>query len=493
MSVRSVAIDRPASSKAEIQFLANDLNRIEGAQVSTAGLPLGIAPKALAVGEFLTIVITALLAKAAYLDYYLNSGSPTFTYALIALCMAGFTFVVYTQMGLYEVDIFSRPEINMGKLVAGLVISLLMVLGLLFALKEVGDLSRGWVFSWLGLIAVSIIMTRLVFGRWVRRWKESGLLLSRTAVIGTNDFALSIARRIRTMEGLSSAVDLYNCHDNDGDPRFVGGLRDLESLMNIRPYDRIVIAMPGGEIERIRAAVRSLGTYSTELLLCTDLGELPVVTNGARVLAGSRADVVHLVPLSEKSALLKRSFDLVIASASLLILSPLFALVALAIKLNSPGPVFFRQRRLGQNSTVFTIYKFRSMTVEQDGPIVPQATRNDQRVTGLGRILRATSIDELPQLINVILGQMSLVGPRPHAIAHDKQFDQQFDLFSRRRRVKPGITGWAQINGCRGETRTPEDIRERMEHDLNYIDNWSIWFDLEIIFRTLFVVLRGAY
>ena len=144
MSVRSVAIDRPASSKAEIQFLANDLNRIEGAQVSTAGLPLGIAPKALAVGEFLTIVITALLAKAAYLDYYLNSGSPTFTYALIALCMAGFTFVVYTQMGLYEVDIFSRPEINMGKLVAGLVISLLMVLGLLFALKEVGDLSRGW-------------------------------------------------------------------------------------------------------------------------------------------------------------------------------------------------------------------------------------------------------------------------------------------------------------------------------------------------------------
>lgn len=493
MSVRTLAFDRSTSSQAETQNATSDLDTLVSAPVSNVGLPIGAAPKVLAVAEALAIMSSALLAKLIYLDFYLNSSPPMNAYALIALCMSGITYMVYSQMGLYELDTFSRPEINMGKLVAGLVISLLMVLGLLFALKEVGDLSRGWVFSWTGLMVVSIIITRLAVNRWVRRWKETGLLLLRTAVIGTNDFALSMARRIRGVEGLSSVVDLYNCQTVPSDPRFVGGLKDLEAVMSTRPYDRIVIAMPGGELERIRAVVRSLGAYATELLLCTDLNQLPVVTNGARQLAGSRADVVHLVPLSEKAAVLKRSLDLVIAAASLLVLSPLFALVALAIKLDSPGPVFFRQRRLGQNSTIFTIYKFRSMTVEEDGPVIPQATRNDPRVTRLGRILRVTSVDELPQLINVFLGQMSIVGPRPHAVAHDQEFDQKFDLFSRRRRVKPGITGWAQVNGFRGETRTPDDIRARMQHDLYYIDNWSIWFDLEIMIRTLFVLLRGAY
>jgi putative colanic acid biosynthesis UDP-glucose lipid carrier transferase len=232
--------------------------------------------------------------------------------------------------------------------------------------------------------------------------------------------------------------------------------------------------------------------FTTELLLCTDLTKMPVSTSGAVQLAGIRADVVHLVPQSEHS-LLKRTLDLIAAATSLLLLSPLFLLVAIAIKLDTPGPVFFRQRRLGQNSSVFWIYKFRSMTVAEDGPVILQATKNDERVTRVGRIIRATSIDELPQLINVLIGQMSLVGPRPHALAHDHEFDQSFDLFSRRRRVKPGMTGWAQVNGFRGETKTLEDVRGRMELDLYYIDHWSIWLDIEIMVRTLFVITRGAY
>ena len=166
-------------------------------------------------------------------------------------------------------------------------------------------------------------------------------------------------------------------------------------------------------------------------------------------------------------------------------------MVALAIKLESKGPVLFRQRRLGQNQKVFQVYKFRTMSVMEDGGVVKQAERNDSRVTRVGRLLRRTSMDELPQLINVLKGEMSIVGPRPHAVVHDEEFMRQLGHYSRRHRVKPGITGWAQVNGLRGETRTSEQLTRRMEHDLYYIANWSIWFDLEIMLRTFVILLPG--
>ena len=190
---------------------------------------------------------------------------------------------------------------------------------------------------------------------------------------------------------------------------------------------------------------------------------------------------------------MKGLLDYAVAGVALFLLAPLLAVVAIAIKLDSSGPVFFRQRRLGQNNQVFRIFKFRTMTVAEDGERVIQAQRNDPRVTRVGKFLRRTSLDELPQLINVLTGTMSLVGPRPHAVAHDEEFEQKLDLFSRRRRVRPGLTGWAQVHGYRGETRTTADIRHRMQHDLYYIDNWSLWLDMEIMVRTAFVLFRGAY
>jgi putative colanic acid biosynthesis UDP-glucose lipid carrier transferase len=166
-------------------------------------------------------------------------------------------------------------------------------------------------------------------------------------------------------------------------------------------------------------------------------------------------------------------------------------MVALAIKLESKGPVFFRQRRVGKNLKVFRVYKFRTMSVMEDGGVVKQAERNDSRITRVGRLLRRTSMDELPQLINVLKGEMSIVGPRPHAVVHDDEFMRRLGHYSRRHRVKPGITGWAQVNGLRGETRTNEQLTRRMEHDLYYVANWSIWFDLEIMLRTFVILLRG--
>ncbi|CAA2139727.1 UDP-glucose:undecaprenyl-phosphate glucose-1-phosphate transferase [Hyphomicrobium sp. ghe19] len=190
-------------------------------------------------------------------------------------------------------------------------------------------------------------------------------------------------------------------------------------------------------------------------------------------------------PLGPLEAATKRWFDMVAAGVALTLLSPLFAVIAVLIKLDSRGPVFFKQRRRGYNTAEFQIWKFRTMTSLDDGDVIVQATENDGRVTALGNILRRTSLDELPQLINVLKGEMSLVGPRPHAVAHDRYFERHIERYPRRLNVKPGITGWAQVNGFRGETRTEEAMRQRVDHDLYYIDNCSVGFDLYILLLTL--------
>jgi exopolysaccharide biosynthesis polyprenyl glycosylphosphotransferase len=183
--------------------------------------------------------------------------------------------------------------------------------------------------------------------------------------------------------------------------------------------------------------------------------------------------------------------DVFLSVVALLILSPLLMLVSVAIKLDSPGPIVFRQKRKGFNGRDFKIYKFRSMTVLEDGQTISQATRGDRRVTRVGRILRATSIDELPQLFNVLNGEMSLVGPRPHAIAHDNEYNESIANYAFRHHVKPGITGWAQIHGFRGGTADVDLMKKRVELDIWYINNWSLWLDLWIILLTCFEVARG--
>ena len=196
-------------------------------------------------------------------------------------------------------------------------------------------------------------------------------------------------------------------------------------------------------------------------------------------------------PLTRSEIIQKRAFDLVFAAAGLLLATPFLVLVAALIKLDSPGPIFFLQRRYGFNQQPFRIIKFRTMRTLEDGAVVRQATVDDPRLTKVGRWLRRFNVDEIPQLFNVLTGDMSLVGPRPHALSHDREYEQRISRYARRHNVKPGITGWAQINGYRGETDTEEKMRKRVEYDLFYIDNWSLWLDLKIMVRT--VLSRTAY
>jgi exopolysaccharide biosynthesis polyprenyl glycosylphosphotransferase len=203
---------------------------------------------------------------------------------------------------------------------------------------------------------------------------------------------------------------------------------------------------------------------------------------------------IQRAPLGRTEMLAKRLCDVALATTILVLLSPLMLLVSLIIKLESTGPIIFRQRRVGFNGREFTIYKFRTMSVLEDGRQISQTRRNDPRVTEVGGVLRQSSIDELPQLFNVIKGEMSLVGPRPHAVAHDDRYQALISSYAFRRQVKPGMTGWAQINGRRGETRQIQDMERRIELDLWYIDNWSLSLDFKIMWASCFEVLRlSAY
>jgi exopolysaccharide biosynthesis polyprenyl glycosylphosphotransferase len=196
-------------------------------------------------------------------------------------------------------------------------------------------------------------------------------------------------------------------------------------------------------------------------------------------------------PLNSFELAIKRASDIVFTATALIVLLPLLALVVIAIKLDSPGRVIFRQARVGLNGKLFHILKFRTMTVEENGDTVKQASRFDKRVTRVGSWLRRTSIDELPQLINVLKGEMSIVGPRPHAVVHDNYFNQAVAKYALRQRVKPGITGLAQVNGCRGATSTVDSIERRVDLDLWYIDNWNFHLDFAIMIRTVIEVVRG--
>lgn len=458
-----------------------------------SGLSLGQAKAALVVSDAAGVFVSGLLTKFLYLDVIAATGQPLTPFFLVSLTLTGLLLLFFEQMGLYTDDVIGSPVVGFGKLWGGLALSFLVTLGLLYTFKIAEDFSRAWVLLWFNSAAFLLAFTRARCHRWIGRMIANGRLRRRVALIGTDDFVLDMSELLASSCPLSEVRGKYLVGQSADAAIFSGGVVDLQRALGRGRYDQIIVCIPANERKALMETTQQLGFYSGELLLCTDLAAYPVATSSVRSVGHIRMDVVNIVPPSERSQFIKLLLDRTLAALGVVLLAPLFALVALAIKLDSPGPVFFVQRRYGRDNAIFGIYKFRSMIVQEDGPEVRQAKRDDDRVTRVGRILRRTSIDELPQLFNVLLGHMSIVGPRPHAIAHDDAFEKDLDLFARRKRVRPGITGWAQIHGYRGETPTTDAVRARMEHDLFYIDNWSIWLDLEIIARTMFVVGRGAY
>jgi undecaprenyl-phosphate galactose phosphotransferase/putative colanic acid biosynthesis UDP-glucose lipid carrier transferase len=254
----------------------------------------------------------------------------------------------------------------------------------------------------------------------------------------------------------------------------------------------VLLALRWNDRERYKAVCEHLRVLPLPVLLLPDQSIRTIAGQRLVEIGSDIAVEVQRAPLGAFERALKRILDIVVGGAALVLLAPLLMAASIAIKATSRGPVIFRQRRMGFNGREFTIYKFRTMTVAEDDSTIRQACRNDSRVTRLGSVLRRTSIDELPQIMNVLRGEMSLVGPRPHALAHDDEYSGQIADYALRHHVKPGITGWAQIHGLRGATSQLQLMERRVEFDLWYVNNWSIWLDLRILLKTCSEVLRGV-
>jgi len=360
-----------------------------------------------------------------------------------------------------------------------------------FLARVIEESSRGTfiVFYVVGLCALYAGRAGLV--RFVKHHSgDGGILAARIFVIG---YKADIDTFIRQSQPARQGLNVVAAPVLTQGGAIEAELAQATEAARLLMPDDIFIVVPWQKAEvldkcitafmRVPAALH-LYVYPNSAL--TRFAGAPVGSNGA--ISSFR---LNGYAMGSIGALMKRTCDIVLSLAALIVLAPLFAAVALAIKLESRGPVLFCQTRSGFNKMPFRIVKFRSMTAVEDGASVRQVTANDARITRVGRFLRRFNIDELPQLINVLKGDMSLVGPRPHALVHDKEFETGIALYARRHNVKPGITGWAQVNGFRGETNTPDKITQRVQYDLYYIDNWSFVFDIWILFLTLFS--RRAY
>ena len=338
-------------------------------------------------------------------------------------------------------------------------------------------------------------------GRNYLRRKAAQPESRRTAVvIGGGPLGARLAAVLRAEGG--QGRHFVGCFDDrHGDrldpgavPR-LGSLADVGDFLARQPVNEVYIALPLSSQPRITRLLASLQNSTASVYLAPDVFGISIIQGRLQDLGGVPVVGVLESPFTGAHELVKRTSDIVLASLILVLISPLLLAVAVGVKLSSPGPVIFRQRRNGLNGEEITVYKFRSMTATDNGAVVKQAQRNDPRITPLGAFLRRTSLDELPQFINVLQGRMSIVGPRPHAVAHNQQYRGLIQSYMVRHKVRPGITGWAQVNGLRGETETVDKMQARVEYDLEYLRNWSLAFDLRIIARTLKLVLfdRGAY
>jgi putative colanic acid biosynthesis UDP-glucose lipid carrier transferase len=275
----------------------------------------------------------------------------------------------------------------------------------------------------------------------------------------------------------------------------LGGLSDLPSYVQTHRTDVIFIALPMRQVQRVVDLLDELRDTTASIYFVPDIFVMDLIQSRTAEISGVPVVAMCETPFQGSRGVVKRMMDIGFSLAGLVLLSPFLLVIALLIKLGSPGPVIFRQRRYGLDGQIIDVYKFRTMTVTEDGARIQQATRDDPRITPVGRFLRRYSIDELPQLFNVLGGSMSLVGPRPHAVAHNEEYRRLIKGYMIRHKVLPGMTGLAQVNGCRGETARLEDMRARIEYDLDYLRQWRPTLDIKILFRTALVVLgdRKAY
>ncbi|MCB9599804.1 MAG: undecaprenyl-phosphate glucose phosphotransferase [Sandaracinus sp.] len=379
--------------------------------------------------------------------------------------------------------------------------AVLLLIG--FLTKRSTDYSRFITLTWIGATPLVVAVFRASLRAVLRSARSRGRNTRSVAIAGLTELGERVARVVDENRWMGMrVVGFYDdrfeerCHPIPAElGKREGNLDDLVEKARTGEVDIVYIALPLRAETRVTDLVRRLADSTASVYMAADFDAFDLLSARWGQLGNVPVVSIHETPFYGVSGWLKRLEDIVVGSMILALIAVPMLFVAIGVKLTSKGPVFFRQRRYGLNGEVIHVLKFRSMTVMDDGAEVKQATKNDQRITKFGGFLRRTSLDELPQFFHVITGTMSIVGPRPHAVSHNEQYRKQIEGYMLRHKVKPGITGWAQVNGWRGETDTLEKMEQRIAHDLAYIRNWSLMWDLQIIFLTVFgrKVRKNAY
>ena len=420
----------------------------------------------------------------------------TFTgYYLVLMIITFFvSSYVYEQTSIYR----SWRNGNLIEYIRDTLVGWCIIIAILLVLNVAADFSHHYservILTWFVVTPIALLMSHITVRLIADELRKDGG--SRSAVIvGANETSLKLVKRIAEFPYL--LIDVHGFFDERKDNRIpeglgtrLGGIKDVASYARKNNVEMIFISLPMSAQPRIREIIDDLHDATASVYFLPDVYIFDLMQARFNNVGGIPVVAVCESPFSGVDSIVKNTSDFVLALIFLALLSPLILIIALAVVLTSPGPAFFRQRRYGLNGEEIVVYKFRSMTVSEDGPNVVQAQKNDSRVTKVGAFLRRTSLDELPQFINVLQGRMSIVGPRPHAVAHNELYRKLIKGYMLRHKVRPGITGWAQVNGMRGETEVLEKMQGRIDHDLYYLKNWSIWLDLWIIVRTVWVVLN---
>lgn len=356
------------------------------------------------------------------------------------------------------------------------------------------------VLLWWAAVTPVVQMLAVSAGRQVQIWRASDQSARRTAVIvGAGSLGHKLARALRESQGVICVGYFDDRHPDrlhpEASTQTLGRLNQVSDYVRAHGVREVYITLPLGSQPRIVALLEQVQDTTASLFFVPDVFGISIIQGRLQDVSGVPVVGICETPFTGTNKLVKRVSDIILAALILALISPFLLLIAIGVKLSSPGPVLFKQRRNGLDGEEIIVYKFRSMRTLDDGKVVKQATKGDPRITRFGAILRRTSLDELPQFINVLQGRMSIVGPRPHAVAHNEEYRKLIKAYMVRHKVKPGITGWAQVNGLRGETDTVDKMKARVEYDLEYLRNWSLALDLQIIVRTIRLVMfdRHAY
>jgi Undecaprenyl-phosphate glucose phosphotransferase len=401
-------------------------------------------------------------------------------------------------LGLYRAEVFMSLGRTITAIVSGFLLLAAAMTLFSFVMDTLDYHSLRWAALWLGSGFLVFLGTRLALAQTIVALARRGILADSVAIVGGGPLADRLAAHLtkrHVWQPHRCPIEVVGIFDDRrerlpaGSRTVCGTLDDLIALGKEGAFQHVVLTLPWSAELRLLEIRQKLQALAINVSLCPDGYAFSTLSLGQSELGDRQFHLLAAPPLHCWSAITKRCEDIVLASLALLFFGPLMCLIALAVKLDSPGPALFRQRRHGFNNREIEVYKFRTMRTDMtDASGSTQACRGDTRVTRLGSVLRRTSIDELPQLLNVWMGDMSLVGPRPHPVGmktQDKLCHEIVETYPHRHRVKPGITGWAQVNGYRGATSKPEHLIKRVEYDLYYIDNWSLVFDLQIMLKTV--------